>query len=178
MPTDKREWKFVGDEAQVFEISIVVRDLDKSMEYFRSVFGWTPYLVTESRPRNFKLHGKTVEEATTKFACYYAGPVRIELLEASGSESVYTEFLEKRGPGVQHIGIRVSDRDRELAQLQEKGVEVLQSMEVPFIPLKMAYLDTMDEIGVSLELVESPYIPATPEFEEYMKAKVASLKHK
>ncbi len=42
MPTNKRDFRFVDGEAQVFEISITVANLEKGMEYFRSAFGWTP----------------------------------------------------------------------------------------------------------------------------------------
>lgn len=174
MPTNKRDYRFVGGEATVFEISITVPNLEKGMEYFRKAFGWEPYLVQENASRNFNLRGKTVEQAVSKIACYYAGPVRFELTEPVSGDSVYAEFLNKRGPGVQHIGIRVSDRDREVAQLKERGVGVQQSMEVPFIPLKMAYMDTMDDLGFNIELVECPYVPATPEFEEYVKVKIES----
>lgn len=178
MPTDKRDYRFVDGEAQVFEISITVESLEKGMEYFRRAFGWEPYCIHEDESRNFNLRGKTVEKAVMKYACYWAGPVRFELVEAVSGDSVYAEFLKKKGPGVQHIGIRVSDRDRELALLKERGIGVQQSMEVPFIPLKMAYMDTMDQIGVNIELVECPYVPATPEFDEYVKVKVSALKHK
>ena len=178
MPTDKRDYRFVDGEAQVFEISITVENLEKGMEYFRKSFGWEPYCIHEDESRNFNLRGKTVEKAVMKYACYWAGPVRFELVEAVSGDSVYAEFLKKKGPGVQHIGIRVSDRDRELALLKERGIGVQQSMEVPFIPLKMAYMDTMDQIGVNIELVECPYVPATPEFDEYVKTKVAAVKRK
>lgn len=170
--------KCVGGEPQVFEISIVVKDLAKSMEQFQSIFGWKPYAVKEDESRNFQLHGKTVERATMKYALYHAGPVRIELIEAGEGDSVYAEFLKQHGPGVQHIGIRVADRDKELAQLKEKGIAVLQSMDLPFLDFKMAYLDTMDLIGVSLELVESPEQPAEPEFDEFVRARIAALKKK
>ncbi len=178
MAESNRDLKLVGGEAQVFEISIVVRSLDESMERFRSIFGWEPYAVRDDEARNFNLHGKTVERASMKYALYHAGPIRIEMIEAVAGDSVYAEFLEKRGPGVQHIGIRVSDRDRELAQLQEKGIGVLQSMDIPFLDFKMAYIDTMDLIGVSLELVESPHTPAEPEFDDFVKARLESLKRK
>lgn len=178
MPTDRRDYKFVDGEAQVFEISITVENLEKGMEYFRRAFGWEPYCIHEDESRNFNLRGQTVEKAVMKYACYYAGPVRFELVEAVSGDSVYAEFLKKKGPGVQHIGIRVSDRDRELALLKERGVKVQQSMEAPFIPLKMAYMDTMDQIGVNIELVECPYVPATPEFDEYVKVKVAGHKRR
>ncbi|MFO8100631.1 MAG: VOC family protein [Dehalococcoidia bacterium] len=173
-----RELNLVGGEAQVFEISIVVRNLAESMEQFRSVFGWEPYAVREDEARDFELHGKKVKRARMKYALYHAGPVRIELTEALEGDSVYAEYLQQHGPGVQHIGIRVSNRDRELAKLQEKGIGVLQSMEIPFLDFKMAYVDTMDLIGVSLELVESPHTPAEPGFDDFVKARLESLKRK
>ena len=175
MAEDRRDLKCVGGEAQVFEISIVVRNLEESMEQFRTIFGWAPYAVKEDKPRNFNLRGQIVKQATMKYALYHAGPVRFELIEPVDGDSVYAEFLEKRGPGVQHIGIRVSDRDQELALLKEKGIRVLQSMELPFLDFKMAYLDTMGQIGVSLELVESPHTPAEPEFDAFVKERIASL---
>ncbi len=178
MAEKNRDFKLVGGEAQVFEISIVVRNLTESMEQFRSIFGWEPYAVREDEARGFELHGKKVERARMKYALYHAGPVRIELTEALEGDSVYAEFLKQHGPGVQHIGIRVSDRDGELARLKEKGIGVLQSMEIPFLDFKMAYVDTMGLIGVSLELVESPHTPAEPEFDDFVKARLESLKQK
>ena len=173
-----RDLKFVGGEAQVFEVSIVVHNLEDGMETFRSIFGWEPYAIKEDVARNFNLHGKNVEKASMKYALYHAGPVRIELIEVGEGDSIYAEFLQQHGPGVQHIGVRVSDRDRELAKLEEKGIGVLQSMEIPFLDFKMAYLDTMDLIGVSFELVESPHTPAEREFDEFVKAKLENLKDK
>jgi len=165
-----QDFRFVDGEPQVFEISIVVRDLEKSMEQFRSLFGMSPYLIRDEKTPPFYVHGKTVPTARMKYACFHAGPIRIELLEAVEGDSVYAEFLTKRGIGVQHIGVKVSDLDRELAELQKRGIGVLQSMDIPQV-IKMAYLDTEEVAGVSFELVESEGIPAEESFMRALRAK-------
>ena len=151
--------KFVNGEAQVFEVSIVVRNLEESMTQFRTLFGWEPYIVREDPMPTHYVHGEERKGGKTRYACYHAGPIRIEILEGVG-DNVYGEFLKQRGAGVQHIGIRVSDHDAEVADLQKRGIGVLQSMEVPQYGLKMSYMDTYDLAGVSFELVQSPGIPA------------------
>ena len=171
MEEKEQGFRFVDGEAQVFEVSIVVRDLDKSLEQFRSLFGMTPYMVRDQKMRDFHLHGTKVDRARIRFACFRAGPIRIELIEAAEGETVFKEFLDKRGIGVQHIGVRVSDLDAELAQLEKRGVRVLQSQDIPQIDFKMAYLDTEDIAGVSFELIQSPGIPAEEEFRQALAAK-------
>ena len=159
MGQENQDFKFVDGEAQVFELSIVVRNLEESMERFRTLFGWTPYIVREDPMPTHYVRGEKRKGGKTRYACYHAGPIRIEILEGVG-DNVYTEFLEKRGVGVQHIGIRVSDHDSEVAELEKRGIGALQSMSVPQYNLKMSYLDTYDIAGVSFELVQSPGIPA------------------
>jgi len=163
MADESRPWKFVGGEAQVFEVSIVVKNLEETIEQWRKLFGWEPYIVQEQAVPTFELHGEKRKGAGMKIACYHAGPVRFELIEAAGGESVYSEFVEQRGVGVQHIGIRVSDHDAEVAELRKRGVGVLQHLDVPPVKLKVSYLDTYDVAGVSFELVQSPTIPLETE---------------
>jgi methylmalonyl-CoA/ethylmalonyl-CoA epimerase len=154
-----REFKFVDGEAQVFEVSIVVKNLEQSMEQWRRLFGWEPYIVQDMPLPRLELHGKPASGARMKFACYHAGPIRFEIVEAAGGDSVYSEFLGQRGVGVQHIGIRVADHDKEVAELNKRGVEVLQHLDFPPANLKVSYLDTYDVAGVSFELVQSPTVP-------------------
>jgi len=146
----------VDAEPQVFEVSIVVGDLEKALEQFRSFFGMTPYIrmdFVEEGEGDYFLRGRRVPATRVKLACFRAGPIRIELLEPVAEESIYMEFLRKKGPGVQHIGCRVSDVDKELAELKERGMEVTQRMDVAGITY--AYLNTEDLAGVAFELMQS-----------------------
>lgn len=142
-----------------YEVSIVVKDLEASVEQFRCLFGMTPYLIRDEKIRDFQLHGKKVPQARIKFAFFRAGPIRLELLQPVEGESVWMEFLREKGTGVHSIVCRVSDLNDELAQLEKRGIRVSQRIEVPRANLKIALLETEDVAGVSFELAQSDGMP-------------------
>ena len=49
------------------------------------------------------------------------GEPRVELLEPTSDESPVAKFLEKRGPGIHHIAVRVADIRAALARLKARG---------------------------------------------------------
>ena len=127
-----------------------------SLELFQSLFGMTPYKKMESPIPNCYLRGKKVKGAAMKLAYYRAGPIRFELYETTG-DSFFTEFLRKKGTGVQHVGCRVSDLDSELAELEKRGIGVVAMLEGP--NYKIAYIDSEDILGFHIELVQSVGLP-------------------
>jgi len=156
MTQKDQEFKFLGHGPHVFEISIVVEDLERSVEQLRSVFGLIPYQKGKGPIPNFYSHGQKVEGASIKIAYYRAGPIRFELYETTG-DSFFTEFLRKKGTGVQHVGCRVSDLDSELAELEKRGIGVVARLEGP--NYKIAYIDSEDILGFHIELVQSVGLP-------------------
>ena len=52
---------------------------------------------------------ETVEQEKVKVAMLPAGGPRIELLEATEPDSVIAKFVEKRGEGLHHVALKVSD---------------------------------------------------------------------
>jgi methylmalonyl-CoA epimerase len=53
------------------------------------------------------------------------GESKLELLEATAADSPIAGFLEKRGPGLHHITLRVADIGAALAQLQARGARLI-----------------------------------------------------
>ena len=47
-----------------------------------------------------------------------AGDSRIELLEPTAPDSPIAKFLEKRGPGLHHVALRVPDLNAAVSRLQ------------------------------------------------------------
>jgi methylmalonyl-CoA epimerase len=88
------------------------------------------------------------------------GESRLELLQPLGQEGPVQKFLQNRGPGVHHICLEVEDLPGLLAQLQARGVELIDNeprsgahgSQVAFIHPKSAN-------GVLIELVESTSLP-------------------
>ncbi len=50
---------------------------------------------------------------------------RIELLEPTSPDSTVARFLEKRGPGIHHICLRVSDIRETLKRLKSAGIRLI-----------------------------------------------------
>ena len=79
----------------------------------------------------------------------------IELLEPLTPESPIGRFLDKRGPGIHHIAVRVDDIRAALGQLKEKGARLID--ETPRIGSRgclVAFIHPSSTNGVLLELVQ------------------------
>ena len=55
------------------------------------------------------------------------GESRIELLEPTGSEGPVAKFIEKRGEGIHHLALEVSDIRAMLKQLKEKDIPLIDT---------------------------------------------------
>ena len=53
------------------------------------------------------------------------GESSLELLEATASDSAIARYIEKRGPGLHHITLRVDDISVALDQLKARGVRLI-----------------------------------------------------
>lgn len=87
-----QDFRFL-QEPHFFEVCIVVKDLEKSLEQFRSLFDMTPYLVREIKIPGLNVHGERVPKVKIKYAYFHAGPMRLELLEPVEGKSIWMEFL-------------------------------------------------------------------------------------
>ena len=155
----EKEFRYVDAKPHMFEISIVVRDLEKAVEKFKTLFGWEPYVTGDfsgerATEGDFFLRGERVPAPEVKVACFRTETIRIELLQPIAEKTLYMEFLREKGPGVQHVGFRVSDIEKELAEIQKRGSKVTQRMTTEGI--SYAYIDTEDLIGTAFEVVQSP----------------------
>ncbi len=67
-----------------------------------------------------------VESQKVRVAFIDAGNIKLELLEPIGEDGPIAKFIEKRGEGVHHIAFGVTDIRTRMAELREKGVQLLQ----------------------------------------------------
>ena len=113
---ESRERKLRDRAHQHWEIDhlgIAVRSLDEALPFYTSHLA-LPVLSRE-----------TVEHEKVNVAMLPAGESRIELLEALDPESTIAKFIEKRGPGLHHVAMRVSDLNATLQRLEGAGVRLL-----------------------------------------------------
>jgi methylmalonyl-CoA/ethylmalonyl-CoA epimerase len=124
-------------------IGIAVKDLDQAMKLYRDTFGIEPSLVYES------------SYTKAKIAFFPIGEVRIELIQPVNPESVVGRFLEKKGEGIHHIAYSVKDVDRSLAELEMKGVQLIdkKSRKVRENE-RVGFLHPKSTNGVLVELIQ------------------------
>ena len=70
-------------------------------------------------------HEETVPHEQVRVAMLPTGGSRIELLEPTSPDSAVARFLQKRGPGLHHVALRVDDIAATLASLKQQGVRII-----------------------------------------------------
>ena len=96
-----------------------------------------------------------VPEQGVRVAMLPIGETRVELLEPLSNDSPVGRFLEKRGPGIHHVAIRVADIHGALTRLRESGARLID--EAPRVGAGgclVAFVHPSSTGGVLLELVE------------------------
>jgi methylmalonyl-CoA epimerase len=83
-----------------------------------------------------------------------AGDSRIELLEPTAADSPIARFLEKRGPGLHHIALRVPDLDVAVARLQAGGARLLNQPRTGAGGRTYVFVHPASTGGVLLELTQ------------------------
>jgi LAO/AO transport system kinase len=68
---------------------------------------------------------ETVASERVRVAMLGVGESRIELLEPTDPDSTIAKFLEKRGPGLHHVALRVPDLAAAVARLESTGAKLL-----------------------------------------------------
>ena len=151
----------------IAQIALVVRDLDETVRRYHEVFGIGPWhLYTYGAPlvQRMSYRGKPASYRM-RIALSYFGPTRIELIELVEGDTVYGDFVEAHGYGVQHLGVLVDDMATALRQAAEAGFTM--TMDGSGFGLDgdghYAYLDTEEDFGFVLELIERPKRRHPPE---------------
>ena len=128
---------------KIEHIGIAVKDLEKSNQLFAALFG----------EKHYKTEEVLSEGVKTSF--FKTGPNKIELLEATNSESPIAKFIAKKGEGIHHIAFAVTDIIAEIARLKEEGFTVLNEIPKKGADNKLvAFLHPKTTNGVLIELCQ------------------------
>ena len=100
-------------------------------------------------------HVETVESQGVRTAFLSVGDANLELLEPLSADSPVGRFVAKRGEGIHHICLRVSNLDEHLARLKAKGFRLINEAPVPGAHgCRVAFLHPSAGNGVLIELSE------------------------
>jgi methylmalonyl-CoA/ethylmalonyl-CoA epimerase len=130
---------------RIDHIAVVVSDVDAALSFWRDALG-----IELS-------HLEDVPAEKSEVAFLPVGDSEIELVLPTSSDSGLGRYLEKRGPGMHHICLEVDDIEAMLAQLKEKGIQLIN--EQPVVGShgkKYAFIHPKSAMGVMVELYELP----------------------
>ena len=137
----------------VSQVSIVVKDMDRAIEYYSSTFGMGPFRVMDIDMEGVLLRGKPIS-TKIKVAFARSGPLQVELIQPVEGKNIYTEFLDSKGEGLHHLGFQVDDLDGMLAELAKEGIQPVFRKAYPDVGVAFTYLNTDKIGGVIFELIE------------------------
>ena len=122
-------------------VGIAVKDLSAALAFYRDALG---------------LHVEVPEEvASQRVRAHFipTGQSSLELLEATASDSAIAKYVEKRGPGLHHITLRVDDVRAALDQLRARGVRLVDEQPRPGAEgALVAFIHPSSAHGVLVEL--------------------------
>ena len=98
---------------KIEHIGIAVKNLNSSNELFKKLLGAEAYKTEE------------VESEGVNTSFFQIGDTKVELLEATNSQSPINKFIDKRSEGVHHIAFEVADIHEEMERLKKEGFILL-----------------------------------------------------
>jgi len=139
--------------AGLFQQAYVVEDFEGAQRGLRETMGCSPFVTLPPSDLDYDFRGgRTTCALDIGFA--RSGNVQIELIRPVRGTGLHSEFLASNGPGAHHLGFLVDDLDAENDAAHALGFANLQG--ATFGALRFCYLDTFDDLGLYVELVEDP----------------------
>src|SRR5436190_7528771 len=134
-------------KATLDHIGIAVHDLDAALAFYRDALGLEIGPPEEVASQRVRAHFVPVGES------------KLELLEPTASDSPIARYVEKRGPGLHHITLRVDDISAALVQLKSRGARLID--EQPRAGAEgalVAFVHPSSAHGVLVELKQAGFV--------------------
>lgn len=131
-------------KAVLDHIGIAVKDLSAALAFYRDALGLEIEAPEDVASQRVRAHFVPVGES------------KLELLEATAPDSAIAKYVDKRGPGLHHITLRVEDIAAALAQLKARGTRLIDEQPRPGAEgALVAFIHPASAQGVLVELKQS-----------------------
>jgi methylmalonyl-CoA/ethylmalonyl-CoA epimerase len=127
---------------KIEHIGIAVKDLKTANITYSKLFNAPPYKL------------ETVESEGVSTSFFQVGDTKIELLEATHSDSAIAKYIEKRGEGIHHIAYDVVDIHVERARLINEGFQAIGEIKNGADNKLVCFFHPKSSHGVLIELCQ------------------------
>jgi len=129
---------------KIHHVGVAVEDLEAAIELYTNKFGAE------------LTHRASNEKDGLSAAFLRAGDAEVELLQPLREDTPVGKFLAKRGPGLHHIAVAVSDIDQAIAEARANGLEMIdQEPRIGLHGTRIAFVHPNSVGGVLTEFVET-----------------------
>ena len=126
---------------KIDHVGVAVHSLDSVKKMYKDVLGLTPVFEEE------------VPEQKVKVVGFKVGQSNIEYLEPTSPDSPIAKFLEKRGEGMHHLCVGVTDIHAVLANMKANGMQLIDEQPKTGAEGKqIAFVHPKSMNGILLEL--------------------------
>src|ERR1043165_2279390 len=106
-------------KAVLDHVGIAVKDLAAALAFYRDALGLEIEAPEEVTSQRVRAHFLPV------------GAANLELLEATAPDSPIAKYVDKRGPGLHHITLRVDDIHAAVERMKARGVRMIDETPRP-----------------------------------------------
>ena len=124
-------------------VGVAVKDIKAALDFFKKVFDVPDADVV------------VMEDQGVRACLIQVGQTRLELLEPISLESGVGRFIERRGEGLHHLALNVTDISEKLQTLQILGVDLIDQVPREGLSGAIAFVHPRSVFGVLTELVEN-----------------------
>jgi len=127
-------------------VGFVVKDVHKTAEAWEAMLGIGPWRFEEANDEKNGIK-------TLVGRAFMDNGVEFELIEVVEGRIVHSEFLERVGEGIHHLGFAVDDVEKETAKLVSQGAKTIMHY-----PGYVSYLTFEGDGGMITELYRKPQV--------------------
>jgi len=146
---------------KLWHVGLSVRNMDEAVNYFKSLGGETDdspgHILDSANFKSLRTYDRMdAPPWKIKIKMLQLGPLSFELTEPVEGDNYNKTFMDEHGEGANHIAYLVDELEKEVAELEAKGVPVMYHAEGAY-----AYMDARKVGGVVIELKQSGPPPSS-----------------
>ena len=155
-------------DGRLIQTAFITDDIHACMHELTRSVGVGPWFLRERGVFPRQVYRGQPATTALAIALGYAGDMQFEVIQQlDDSPSVYREWVERRGYGLHHFGMAVTDYPAALAHYQGSGRTLVYEAEVVH-GAHVGYFDADDHAPAMIELIE--FRPATQAMFETFRA--------
>ena len=143
-------------DTEITQLAVVVDEIERALAAYGRIFGLSelPAIVQTAGAEESRIQYRgSSTPARAKLAFLRFKNITLELIEPIDRPSVWGDVLDDKGTVGHHIAFLVDGMQQSVEALGTRGAPLVQSGE--YTGGRYAYLDTRDELGLDIELLEN-----------------------